>query len=225
MAKFTAPITRIENWQVLASNAPIDGIVSLFETTGNSFPLTLNTTLKASERLHIYFTLDGSEKINFYVIPATEDVKGNKNIYNDGLFPVPLNSKQETINNSENNELVTWINNWCNETMRNNWLMKITNAPQVLVIHTSDFTVNDLHKCYLALRPNTNPSIHNKYRMDLVVQNTVTGAFINKKLVSDVTGIGPQFRDMARPVPPFGQEGHASTDQTNFGILSTLGIQ
>lgn len=226
MAGFVDPITSIENWQALAKNAPVDGIISLLETSGNSFSLTLDATLKASKRLHIYFTLDGSEKIEFFVIPEDSDKKTNKNIYSSGLFPVPLNSKQVAVKNTENNELVDWINNWCNETMRNKWLMNITDAPQVLVIHTEDFAVNDLHECYLALRPNTNPTIPTKNRMDLVVKNTVTNAFINVKLTTDVAGdFGPQFRDMARPVPPFGQENHISTDESNFGILQTLGIQ
>lgn len=223
MTGFTDPSTSIENWQALAKNAPIDGIISLLETSGNSFSITLDATLKASERLHIYFMLDGSGKIEFLAIPADSDKKTNKSIYNSGLAPVSLNSKQITVANNENSELVDWINNWCNETMRNKWLMNITDAPQVLVIHTHDFTVNDAHDCYLALRPNTNPTIPTKNRMDLVVKNTVTGAFLNIAEPAVETSFGPQFRDMARPVPPFGQENHASTDESNFGILQTLG--
>ncbi len=224
MTGFSDPKINIENWQDLAQGAPDDGIISLLETSGNNFPLTLDATLKASERLHIYFTLDSSGKVQFFVIPADSDKSINKKIYSSGQYPIALNSKKVTVSGYGNEELIGWINNWCNETMRNNWLMKVTNAPQVLVIHTADFVVNDLHECYLALRPNTNPTIPTKYRMDLVVKNTVTNAFINVKSTIDAAGdFGPQFRDMARPVPPFGQENHASTDETNFGILSTLG--
>jgi len=225
MSGFTDPILSIENWSALSQSAPRDGIISLFETSGNSFPLTLDATLKASERLHIYFTLDGSGKIEFFVIPAVADTKTNKSIYSDGLFPVALGVAQKTVTNPNKNELVTWINNWCNETMRDAWLTNITQAPQVLVIHTSDFVVSDLHECYLALKPNTNPQIQSKYALDLVIKNTVTGAFINEELATETTGVGPQFADMARPVPPFGQENYASTDESNFGILETLGIQ
>jgi hypothetical protein len=223
MAEFTDLITSIENWQALAQGAPDDGIISLFEKSGNSFPLTLNETLKASERLHIYFTLDSSGGIEIFIIPADLDQKSNKNLFGSGIFPVALSATQTTVPSKSDPELVGWINNWCNETMRDNWLMKIANAPQVLVIHTDDFTVDDLHECYLALRPNANPTIPTKNRMDLVVKNTVTNTFINVKLTTDVTGdIEPQFRDMARPVPPFGQENHASTDESNFGVLQTL---
>ena len=224
MAGFTDPSISIQDWQVLAKGAPIDGIVSLFQSSGNSFTLTLNAELKTSERLHIYFTLDGSGNIQFFVIPADSDTKNNKSIYSDGLYPIALGSKQITLANNENNELVDWINNWCNKTMRDAWLMKITNAPQVLVIHTTDFVVNEAHDCYLALRPNKNSSIPTKNRMDLVIKNTVTGAFLNVAEPAAETTFGPQFRDMARPVPPFGQENHSSTDQSNFGILSTLEI-
>lgn len=225
MTGFTDPILSIENWSALSQNAPIDGIISLFQTSGNSFPLTLDTTLKASERLHIYFTLDASGKIEFFVIPADSDIKTNKSIYSDGLFPVQLGSNQLTLQNPNKNALVTWINNWCNETMRDAWLTKITQAPQVLVIHTTDFVVNDLHECYLALRPNTNPSIPSKYALDLVIKNTVTGMFLNVKEPATGDALGAQFADMARPVPPFGQENHPSTGESNFGVLELMGIQ
>jgi hypothetical protein len=223
MAEFVDTSISIENWQALAQGAPDDGIISLFEKSGNSFQLTLNETLKASKRLHIYFTLDGSGEIQFFIIPAGLDQTSNKNLYGSGIYPVALSATQTTVSSESDPELVGWINNWCNETMRDNWLTKIANAPQVLVIHTDDFTVNDLHECYLALRPNANPTIPTKNRMDLVVKNTVTNTFINVKLATDVAGdLGPQFRDMARPVPPFGQENHASTDESNFGVLEQL---
>ncbi|WP_046758818.1 hypothetical protein [Kordia jejudonensis] len=222
MAGLSTPSTSIENWKALAQGAPIDGIVSLFQKSGNNFALTLNEKMKAAKRLHIYFSLDGSEEIEFFVIPAADDVSTNKSIYSSGIYPLPLSATKTTI--SGDGELITWINNWCNDTMRDNWLMKVSNAPQVLVIHTDDFTVNDEHLCYLALRPNSNASIPTKNRMDLVIQNTVTNTFINVKLeAATATGIGPSYRDMARPVPPFGQENHASTDETNFGVLSLLG--
>ena len=226
MSGFTDPILSIENWSAISQDAPVDGIISLFETSGNSFPLTLDATLKASERLHIYFTLDGSGKVEFFVIPAASDQKINKSIYSDGLYPVPLGVAQKTIANPNKNELVTWINNWCNETMRNAWLTNITKAPQVLVIHTTDFVVNDLHNCYLALKPNTNPQTQSKYALDLVIENTVTGMFLNveEPTTNASDALGAQFADMARPVPPFGQDGHASTNQSNFGILEIMEI-
>jgi hypothetical protein len=222
MAGFTDPIVSIENWSALSKSAPRDGIISLFETSGNSFPLTLDATLKASERLHIYFTLDASGKIEFFVIPAALDQKTNKSIYSDGLPPIAIGSKQQAITNESNNELVTWINNWCNETMRNAWLMNITQAPQVLVIHTSDFVVGDLHKCYLALKPNTNPGAKNKNTLDLVIENTVTGEFLNVEEPSTSATVGALFADMARPVPPYDNNVGSSTAQSDFGILEGL---
>lgn len=216
----------IEEWQQLAQGAPDDGIISLLQKSGNSFPLTLSETLLAYKTLHIYFTLDGSGEIQFFVIPAELDKTTNKNLYGSGIYPIAVSATQTTVNSESNPELVGWINNWCNKTMRDNWLMKVTNAPQVLVIGTDDFTAGDLHECYFALRPNTNPTIPTKNRMDLVVKNTVTNTFINVRLATDVSGaLGAEFADMARPVPPFGQENHASTDESNFGVLQNLGIQ
>ncbi|MCH2194448.1 hypothetical protein [Kordia sp.] len=104
--------------------------------------------------------------------------------------------------------------------------MKVSSAPQVLVIPTSDFEVNHLHECFFALRTNSNPTIPTKYRMDLVVKNTVTNTFLNSKLELDTTdGSGSEFEDMARPVPPFGQDGYPSTDKKNFGVFLLSGIQ
>lgn len=224
MAGLSTPSSSIENWKSLAQGAPIDGIVSLFEKSGNNFTLTLDEKMKAATRLHIYFSLNESEEIEFFVIPADADVSTNKNIYSSGIYPLPLSATKTSVSGDGNQELITWINNWCNDIMRDGWLMKVSNAPQVLVIHTDDFTVNDEHLCYLALRPNTNPTIPTKNRMDLVVQNTVTNTFINVEVeTATATGIGPSYRDMARPVPPFGQENHTSTDEGNFGILSLLG--
>ncbi|WP_298425223.1 hypothetical protein [uncultured Kordia sp.] len=223
MAGFSDPQLSIENWKALAQESPIDGIISLFEKSGNNFQLTLDEKMKSSERLHIYLTLSDDE-ISFFVIPSASDLPVNKNIYGSGVYPVAISATQQTVSGTGNEELMTWINNWCNEKMRNTWLMNVQKAPQVLVIHTDDFIVDNLHECYFALRPNSNASIPTKNRMDLVVKNTVTGTFLNVELeTATAEGVGPQFRDMARPVPPFGQENHTSTDVSNFGILSLLG--
>ncbi|WP_430409775.1 hypothetical protein [Kordia sp.] len=222
--------TNIENWKKLTEEPVNAGIIPVLQENGNNFELTLDATLKAAERLHIYVTLDLSQKIQFYVIPHSLDTATNKSIYTSGLYPIPLSSQNQAVRPQENNILITWIDNWCNYDLRDQWLSKITFIPQVLVIHTADFIVNELHKCYFALRPNSNPTIPSKYRMDLVIQNTVTGAFLNPTVqLTKVEGaiadssFEPQFADMARPVPPFGQEGHVSTDESNFGVLLQSG--
>ncbi|WP_298512566.1 hypothetical protein [uncultured Kordia sp.] len=222
MTQFVDPELSIESWSALAQQAPVDGIISLFEKSGNSFPLTLNAKMKAAERLHIYFGLDGSGNIQFYAIPADLDQESNKTIYSCGAS-VALDATQQTVTSNSNSPLVGWVNNWCNETLRNNWLTGLDQAVQVFVIHTTDFVVNDLHKCYLSLKPG---AAKGQYTVDLVIQNTVTGMFLNVEEPSaDDDALGAQFADMARPVPPFGQEGHTSTDASNFGVFQALGIQ
>ncbi len=222
MSGFNDPEISIENWSALAQGAPIDGIISLFEKSGNSFPLTLNAKMKAAERLHIYFGLDSSGKIQFYVIPAGLDQNSNKTIYSCGES-VALDATQQSVTSNSTSPLVGWINNWCNETLRNGWLTGLDQAVQVFVIHTTDFVVNDLHNCYLSLKPST---VEGQYTVDLVIQNTVTGMFLNieEPSAADAT-LGAQFADMARPVPTFGQDNHTSADQSNFGVLEIMGIQ
>ncbi|WP_420572292.1 hypothetical protein [Kordia sp.] len=219
MAGSTDPIIGIENWSALAKDAPIDGIISLFQNSGNSFSLTLDETLKQSKILHVYFMLDSAGKIEFFVIPAASDVKG-KSVFSSNLPISQLGASKTTINNDNNNELITWIDNWCNQTLRDAWLMKVTQAAQVLVIHTSDFTVNDNHECYLALKPNTNPNINNQYALDLVVQNTSTGNYLNAMVQSPEGTIG--YADMARPVPPYDNGVNSDTAESDFGILESL---
>jgi len=219
MAGFNDPTISIENWSALAQEAPNDGIISLFEKSGNSFPLTLNAKMKEAERLHIYFGLNSSGEIQFYVIPAGLDKTTNKSILTCGEI-VAIDTTQQTVNSNSGSPLVGWINNWCNETLRNGWLTGLNQAVQVFVIHTDDFVVNDLHKCYLALKLEGDK----KYKVDLVIQNTVTDEFLNVEQPStDADATGAYFADMARPVPPFGQED--STVEINFGVFQSLGIK
>ena len=225
MTEFQNLCINIKTWSDIADKASPININDVFEQNGNSFPLTLNAKLKSCDRLHVYFTTNASHQINFFIIPANLDNEEIPNGYKAGLYPIMLQPNAQVIPNPNRNELVTWINNWCDDGMRNNWLNNINQAPQVLVIRTSDFTVNELHACYLALKPNTNPSIPSKYALDLVIENTVTGNFINVDVSTADTEIGSQFADMARPVPPFGQENRPSTDENNFGILEYMSIQ
>ncbi|MEM6722219.1 MAG: hypothetical protein AAF611_23025 [Bacteroidota bacterium] len=223
MAGLNDPLLSIDNWSALAKEAPNDGIISLFAKSGNSFPLTLNETMKDAERLHIYLGFNTSETIEFYVIPADMDETSNKSIDTCGVS-TPLDATQQKITSSSKSPLVGWVNNWCDAGLRNGWLTSLEQAVQVFVIHTTDFVVNDLHKCYLALKPNTKEV--GTYRVDLVIQNTVTGQFLNveEPPTSDTLGT-PQFADMARPVPPYNNGynlGHPSTEATNFGILQQL---
>lgn len=231
ITKFIDPIVCIENWRALANEAPIDGIISLLEKSGNQFTLNLKSLSLPSNKLHVYITLNGSGTIDFLAISSGSDKESNKHIFDSALFPIPLGTEIVHINGTYTSknalELISWVNNWLDTTKRNSWILNASkngNMVQVFTIDTTDFMTDTLHDCYLALRPNSNPAIPNKYMIDLVVKNVETGQLLNLAESTNAETVEAHFRDMARPVPPFGQDNHPSTDPANFGILKSLGI-
>ncbi|QHI38600.1 hypothetical protein IMCC3317_39940 [Kordia antarctica] len=205
----------------------LEEIKNLFTNTGNHFSLSLGNTSICSHKLHVYFAYsDGA--LQFYAIPSDSDERNKERPVEDlALFSIPLSTQMTKIlsENPADEKYIDWINNWCNDSIRNNWLDNVSkngNVIQAFVINTADFMMNTTHKCYLALRPTSENE--NIYMIDLVVENTKTNDILNAGSGETEGGIEPQFRDMARPVPPFGQEGHLSTEATNFGLLGSLGI-
>lgn len=113
--------------------------------------------------------------------------------------------------------LIKSIMNWNNAEVRNTWIKDScagkTGMVIALDINISDFKIEYDHTCFLALK-----EVGGSYQMDLVIQNTHTNEFLNLSKNSDGT---VSLRDMARPVPPFGQDVFTES-QDQFGILGLM---
>jgi len=239
------PTDCIQNWNTARQNQNL--VTSLLNEAGNYFLLDTGNISSLFNTLHIYMGCNDNE-IQLFSVPGIADNFDNlqisherylssnsgqenpldmKGYINSKLLPITLSSVKENIEEKIVGEpspqeqlLINSINNWGEVGSINNWVESIfekgaaEQMVQVFDIDISDFKPGQIHACYFAL---TTSGV-----VDLVIVNTETNQILN--LFKDQTNYDSQseFRDMARPVPPFGQD--IFTRQLEFGILSTLGI-
>lgn len=221
----------IKQWDFIRKYR-IDLAKKAFMYSGNYFSINMGNISLNIDYLHIYLGYNNGQ-LRLYVIPSASDqqpIQGN-------LYSIPFSSVKETIKDSLNQDIkeligydksyqeyISWTQNWNDHTFRNNWIDEqykdnpVENAIfQVFVIRTSDFMAGCIHNCYLALKqiPNSKPA---KYVADLVVVNTNNSQVLNLLEENKNFNKTSVYRDVARPVPPFG-EGE------DFGVLNELGIQ
>lgn len=205
-------------------------VQSIFNLQGNMFNfIKPNANFQS---FHIYVACDDSRNLHFYFIASSDDANKKFDwVYSSQIkklkysLPVSTQPPNETkfIDWSSANK---WVNDWINDTKRNAWVSnnfsvdsENNNIVQAFEIDASDFEINDLHNCYLALKKDES----GKYQVDIVVYNTATHTLLNTVSKVANNGVKPaySFEDLARPVPPFGQDG---LEYRNFGVLVDLGI-
>ncbi len=239
------PTDCILNWNTARLDA--SSITSLLNDAGNYFLLDTGNISSLFNTLHIYMGCNDNE-VQLFALPGMADNTKNlqtsferyqssnsgkenplsmKAYIDSKLLPISISSKKENIQEKIVGEpspaeqtLINSINNWGEVGSINNWIESIfekgaaANMVQAFDIDISDFKPGQIHACYLALTA--------EEVIDLVIINTATNQILN--LFKDQTNYDNEsaFRDMARPVPPFGQD--IFTAQSEFGVLDVLGI-
>ncbi|WP_298512564.1 hypothetical protein [uncultured Kordia sp.] len=221
-----------------------------FDSSGNSFILnSIGTISQFYNTIHVYIAVDTyGGAIQMYAVPGMCDyedyiikgydrykisrssrklpLEGFAEYVNTKLVPMKLSTVnvKEVFNGTYTGDkkiLVESIKDWNDTTKRDTWLSQLyTNKKKVVQafdIDASDFENGCSHTCYLALK--TNPAGSKEtYSIDLVVENTKTGALLNLVSTDDGTML---LRDMARPVPPFGQSIYTYYEG-QFGIYEII---
>lgn len=244
------PTDCISNWNVARQKEELATV--LLSSTGNYFLLDTGNISSIFNTLHIYIGYNNENlelyalpsivesgqnlTISHNRYKQYEEEKGAKNILNfldyvnSKLLPISLLNNQDGIEkkisgtpNAAEEKLIQSINSWDDPEKKAAWisrLFKESSDSMVLAfdIDISDFKPGQIHACYFALNQDENEN----FTVDLVIINTETNQILN--LMVDHTNYDKtsQYRDMARPVPPFGQDIY--TGQNEFGILGALGI-
>lgn len=215
----------IKRWNDKRTDEPF--LKSFFEQSGNKFSFTKEH--EDVEKLHVYLALNSKEELNFYFIKEKDDAKKRFNWLassnlssNKGSLPPPLDPSNETSKPAmPYGKAKEWIENWIDTEKRNEWIASNFNANYIdntimlaFVISTADFNIGAKHECFLALK-----KVKSVYVADLIVYNTENKEIVNREK-SNSNGPGSlEVSDLARPVPPFGDE------YDEFGALIELGIQ
>jgi hypothetical protein len=222
--KSGTPLFCINQWAIARTNEVL--LNSLFSASGNSF--SLNSARLGGEKLHIYIGYDG-EDLSLYTIPSEADT--GSSVSNASLTKIAIAAEKQTLASSSRDsqnriELIEAINNWTDPANIASWVSQNFSAKtsentilQTFIIDTTDFMSDHNYEGYFALKI-TEEDKKPVYTIDLVVVNTDTGQILNLVNVGNAT----HYRDLARLVPPFGQEKHPSTKKENFGVLQTLGL-
>jgi hypothetical protein len=238
------PLYFIQNWKNATENQ--SSVQELFSSSGNYFTLHTGNISHTYNTLHVYLGATFEpEQVILYAVPGLSDYSENlsqefsryeaskqlpKNymtlatyvnskLENIGLYTEDVKAKFNRQYSPEEQKLIDSIFAWNDPKTRNAWLSSLYEEGKPIVlsldIDVSDFTIAEAHKCYLALK-----SVDSGYQIDLVIENTTTGAFLN--LTKDPEGM-TSLHDMARPVPPFGQNGSVYTQSSDqFGILGII---
>ncbi|MFK7748564.1 MAG: hypothetical protein AB8B65_09245 [Kordia sp.] len=239
------PLQCIENWGNCRKNQTS---VANSLLTGNSFHLKVGLISPMYNRLHIYIgkstPLEQSGGISFYGVPSVcdyentlkaeyhnysiEQGQGAKTLpqlIDSKLVPINFTEKPFAYNienpNPAEKLLIESINNWNIAAHRQSWLDSKFPEGEGFVLAAFDIDVSDFeplhgHECFLALKPA--PENGKNYVLDLVILNTTSKKFLNLQETEN----GVSLRDLARLVPPFGQAGLPSTNESNFGILQNF---
>lgn len=213
----TPSMTNIDRWNSLINGNDenrLQKVKDIFAKAGNYFILDTGNISADSHYnyFHVYFGLDDADTLKLYVLPKEDDK--DIDIYTLNLIPIPPFGTDDKVVDpfANRQDLIQDINAWQNLESRNSWLDVNHNAlPWAFCIDASDFNPGDVHACYFAIRNNKE---YGKL-MDLVIANTGAKdipSLIKEKKPYDKSSV---FKDMARPVPPFGN---------NYGILIALGI-
>lgn len=227
MEKLTA-VTAIENWSNNTKSQ--SSTETIINSSGNYFILDGESISKLGTKLHVYLASD-NEVLSAYAISADKDQNLSKAEINEIVIQIPLLTNNEPIpidhyagpQKEKAIILIESVNAWNTTKPKEMWYAKIfdeNTVPLAIEIDCADFESGDTHACFFALKID-----QNNYAMDLVIMNMGKNIIINPEENGGGFGGNLVFRDMARPVPPFGQEGHPSTNYSNFGILQTLGIE
>jgi len=196
---------------------------SYFDKAGNRFSFQPNR--QVTDYLHIYLAMNDEGVLNFYFIEENDDKhKKNNWLSATALSPhkEPLPAKLMEDANDQPTKLpykkvAKWVDNWNDEKIRGEWIKtnfnrKPENNTIMLAfrINSLDFKVGVMHECFLALK-----KIKSKYVADIVVYNTDNFNLLNaQNTVEDSS-----YEDLARPVPPFGD------DYDDYGVLVELDIK
>lgn len=223
----STPVSCIENWSNNRSNESL--IKEIIHSSGNYFILDGDTISTLGTKLHVYLATD-NEELKLYAIPADKDINISKVGINELVIQILLQKNNELLPTNKYTgpqadkaiTLINSVNDWNTEKPKAMWYTKIfeeNTVPLAIEIDCADFKPDETHACFFALKQD-----QNNYALDLVIMNMGKNIAFNPEGNGGTFGGNLVFRDMARPVPPFGQEEHPSTDRGNFGILLALEI-
>lgn len=238
------PLYSIQSWKSAVSNEQT--VSDIFTNSGNYFTLQTGNISHIFNTLHVYLgvtAVQENQELVLYAVPGLCDYsqhmndeftryqESKKQTQEETGLEIRVNSKLETIGlynadiqskfngnyTPEEQQLIESIIAWNTPKTRNAWINSLynQNKPMVLAldINISDFVMAEAHTCYLALK-----QVEGGYQMDLVIESTTTGKFLN--IETDASGV-TSLRDMARPVPPFGQDVYTQSSE-QFGILGLV---
>lgn len=199
-------------------------VQKIFNDQGNIFNFVKpDNTIKS---IHIYIACDERKSLYCYFISSIDDAEKKFNwIYKSEIPSIKESLPEKNLPPKGSNEYLDWetanqwVNNWINVNKRNDWIHEQFNANisknnivLAFEINVDDFTVNDIHNCFLGLKKDYN----DEYQIDLIVYNTSTNRVLNYNIHKY-----DSVHDLARPVPPFG----GGLNYGDFGVLDSLGIQ